>query len=74
MNLPQYMHMKRREQRRTLESVCSGMSVSKSQLSRYERGLCPITHKILCSWVVALGLSVPEQTEARRLFVEGRQQ
>ena len=74
MTLPEYMHMKRRQRQQTLEQLGSVMGVSKSQLSRYERGLCVIRRRQFDWWCDAIQLSKAERTEAMRLFVEGRQQ
>lgn len=74
MTLPEYMHMKRRQRQQTLEQLGSVMGVSKSQLSRYERGLCTIRRRQFDWWCDAIQLSTAERTEAMRLFVEGRKQ
>jgi len=72
MTLPEYMHMKRRQRQQTLEQLGSLMTVSKSQLSRYERGLCVISRMQFERWAVAIQLSKAERSEALRLFAERR--
>ena len=72
MTLPEYMHLKRRQRQQTLEQLGVLMGVSKSQLSRYECGLCVIRRRQFDWWCDAIQLSKVERAEAMRLFVEGR--
>ena len=72
MTLPEYMLMKRRRLHLTQEQLGALMTVSKSQLSRYERGLCMIKRRQFDWWCDAMQLTRAERIEALRLFAEGR--